>query len=76
MKPMTDEPVVNPDHLDALVSAALAVHGSRLDEAQRALLRQHAERLRTLAAQLDGYRLTNADEPDASFQPIDRVDAV
>lgn len=73
---MTTEPTINAGHLDALVSAALAVHGSRLDDAQRAVLRQHAERLRTLAAQLDGYHLTNAEEPDAAFQAIDRVDAV
>jgi hypothetical protein len=29
-----------------------------------------------LAAQLDAYPLSNADEPDFSFQAVDRVDAI
>ena len=60
----------------ALVDAAIAAHGDRLDEGQREILRQHIERLRGLAAQLDGYHLENADEPDFAFQAIERVDSV
>lgn len=71
-----DEPSVNAAHLDALVDAALALHGGRLDDAQRVILRENAERLRDTAAQLDRHHLENADEPDFSFRAIDRVDAV
>ena len=45
-------------------------------DAERAILRENAERLRDLAAQLDNHHLENADEPDFSFRAIDRVDAV
>jgi DICT domain-containing protein len=72
----SDGPAVSEDRLNALVDAALAVHGAQLDEAQRRILREHAERLRSVVEQLDQFRLMNADEPDFSFQAIDRVDAV
>ena len=73
---MTEQTAVNVEHLDSLVEAALIVHGARLDDGQREILREHVERLRTLAAQLDAYPLSNADEPDFSFQAVDRVDAI
>jgi hypothetical protein len=60
---------------DALYAGVLARHGARLDEGQRQVLREHVERLRGVAAQLDGYRLANADEPDFAFRAIDRVDS-
>jgi hypothetical protein len=72
----TDEPLVNAGRLDAVVEAALAVHGVLLDDAQREILRENAERLRGMAEQLDRFHLENADEPDFSFRVIDRVDAV
>jgi hypothetical protein len=60
---------------EALIDAAIAQYGDRLDDAQHDLLRAHAERLRELASQLSDYPLTNADEPDLSFLVVDRVDA-
>jgi hypothetical protein len=71
-----DEPAVNADRLDALVDAVIAVHGGRLDDAQRQLLHEHAERLRVFATRLDSLHLENADEPDFSFQAIDRIDVL
>ena len=59
----------------ALVDAVLARHGERLDEEQRQILRQHIERLREAAAQLDGHHLANADEPDVVFRAIEQVDS-
>lgn len=73
---MTEEPLADSDRIDALIAAVLAVHGDRLDESQRVTLRSHAERLRALAAELHQYALVNADEPDFSFQAIDRVDII
>ena len=58
------------------VDAIIAAHGDRLDEGQREILSQQVERLRGAAAQLDGYHLENADEPDFAFQAIERVDSV
>lgn len=59
-----------------LNAAVLAVHGARLDEGQREILRQHIARLRQAAAGLNAYRLENADEPDFAFEAVDRTDAV
>jgi hypothetical protein len=74
---MTNDSAASSDaRLRALAESVLATHGGRLDEAQRAILREHVERLRGLAAQLDEYHLENGDEPDSVFQVIDRVDAV
>lgn len=65
---------VNVDRLAALVDAALAVHGARLDDAQRRIVREQTERLRGVAEQLDRHHVANGDEPDFSFRAIDRVD--
>ena len=73
---MVNQPPTPDPRLDALVTTVLATHGARLDEEQREAVRRHAERLRTSAALLEGYHLGNGDEPDASFQAIDRVDSV
>ncbi len=74
---MTDQPPVRDgQRLDALLAAVLAAHGERLDDKQRQLARLHAERLAQAAALLDGYRLENGDQPDASFHVIDGVDTV
>ena len=74
---MTDQPATgHSERLDALLAAVLAVHGERLDNEQRQIARLHAERLRQSAALLEGYHLENGDEPDASFQVIDKMDAV
>lgn len=72
----SEEPTANPGRIDALVDAALSVHDARLDDAQRRILREHVERLRGVAEQLDRVHLENADEPDFSFQAIDRIDTV
>jgi hypothetical protein len=72
----SEESPPNAERIDALLDAALAVHGDRLDEAQQQILRENVERLRGVAAQLDRPHLENADEPDFSFQAIDRVDAL
>lgn len=71
---MVEEIPVDGARLDALLNAALMPHRDRLDDSRRAVVRQHAERLRRLATELEAYPLTNADEPDASFQALDRVD--
>jgi hypothetical protein len=60
----------------ALDAAVLARYGGRLDEDQQEILRQHVERLRGAAAQLDAHHLQNADEPDFAFQAIEQVDSV
>lgn len=60
----------------ALNAAVLARYGERLDEGQREVLRQHVERLRGAAAQLDAHHLEKADEPDFAFQAIEQVDSV
>ena len=74
---MTDLPAARDgERLDTLLATVLAVHGEHLDEEQREAARLHAERLRQAAALLDGYHLENGDEPDASFQVLDRADAV
>ena len=73
---MADQPPTPDPRLDALIGSVLATHGARLDDEQREAVRRHAERLRTSAALLEGYHLENGDEPDASFQAIDKVDAV
>jgi hypothetical protein len=72
----SEESTANAGHIDALIDAALSVHGARLDDAQRRILREHVERLRDVAEQLDRVHLENSDEPDFSFQAIERVDAV
>jgi hypothetical protein len=72
----SEESTANAGRIDALVEAVLAVHGARLDSAQQQLLRDNVERLRGIAEQLDNYPLENADEPDASFQAVERMDAV
>lgn len=72
----SEEPTANAGRIDALVDAALAVYGACLDDAQRRTLREHVERLRGVAEQLDRVHLENAVEPDFSFQAIDRMDAV
>ena len=73
---MTDQPQTPDPRLEALVESVLATHGARLDEEQHEELRRHAARLRTSAALLAGYHLANGDEPDTSFQALDRVDHV
>ncbi len=60
--------------LDALTAAVLAVHGDRLDEQQRMIVRQHVERLRVSASALDHVPLPNAVEPDFAFQAVQGVD--
>jgi hypothetical protein len=72
---MPEEPQVpDPQVVDALVTVALAAQGGTLDDEGRERLRQNVERLRTAAAALDAYPLTNADEPDASFRVVERMD--
>ncbi len=74
---MTEQPpAADGERLEVLVATVVAAHGDRLDETQRETLRRHVERLRQAAQTLDAYGLENADEPDASFQAIDRVDAL
>jgi hypothetical protein len=62
--------------VEALNADVLARHGERLDDGQRQILREHIERLRGVAAQLDGFRLENADEPDFTFRAIERMDSI
>jgi hypothetical protein len=72
---MTQEP--QPDEaMAALDAAVLARYGGRLDEDQQEVLRQHVERLRGAAAQLDAHHLANADEPDFAFGALGQVDRV
>lgn len=72
----SEESTANAGRIDALVDAALAAHGARLDDAQRRILRENVERLRGVAEQLDRVHLENAAEPDFSFRAIEGVDAV
>jgi hypothetical protein len=71
----SEDSPTNAGRIDALLDAALSVHGARLDDAQQQILRENVERLRGVAERLDRTHLENADEPDFSFQAIDRVDA-
>jgi hypothetical protein len=72
---MPDEPKApDPQVVDAFMTVAVAAQGGTLDEEGRERLRQNVERLCGAAAALDAYPLTNADEPDASFRAVERMD--
>ena len=71
---MAEQPPPDQQLVDALVAAALAVHGPQLDDEGRARLRGQTERLRQSVAALDAYHLDNSDEPDASFRTVDALD--
>jgi hypothetical protein len=72
---MTQEPAQD-ESVAALTAAAFARYGARLDEGQKEILREHVERLRGAAAQLDVHPLQNADEPDFAFRAIEQVDRI
>ncbi len=61
-QPSPDEP-----HVEALVAAVMAAHGAHIPAEHTDKIRDSIKSLRAAVAALDGYPLTNADEPDPIF---------